>query len=87
MCNAKVMTGKYGILAPIYKGFMKEFRSLNNVEYEFLFCPDDIKRCVSGSKKKYVLDWPIIPNTWLVNIGTNLSRKEILALEDVEFQL
>ena len=33
--------------------------SLNNVEYEFWFCPDDIKHCVSGRKKKYVLDWPI----------------------------
>ena len=56
------------------------------MEYEFWFCHDDIKRCVTGNKK-YVLDWPVVPNIWLVKIGTNLSRHEVLALEDVKFQL
>ena len=86
MCNAKVETGKHGTPAPTYKGLRKEFRSPNNVEYEFWFCHNDIKRCVSGSNKKYVLDWPIVPNTWPVKICTNLSREEVLALEDVGFQ-
>ena len=57
------------------------------MEYEFWFCPDDIKHCVRDSKKKYVLDWPIVPNTLHVKIGTNISRQEVLALEDVGFQL
>jgi hypothetical protein len=87
MCNAKIGTGKYDTPAPTYKGLMKEFCSPNNVEYEFWFCPNDIKCCVNGIKNKYVLDWPIIPNTWPVKIGTNLSREEVLALEDVGFQL
>ena len=87
MCNAKVRTTKHGTLAPTYKGLRKEFRSPNNVEYEFWFCHDDIKRCVSGSKKKFVLDWPIVPNTWPVKICTNLSREEVLALEDAGLQL
>ena len=34
-------------------------RSPNNGEYEFWFCPDDIKCYVNGNMKKYVLDWPI----------------------------
>jgi hypothetical protein len=77
----------HGTPAPTYKGLKKEYRSTNIMEYEFWFCHDDIKRCVSGSKKKYVLDWPIIPNTWHVKIGTNLSRHEVLALEDAGFQI
>ena len=32
------------------KGLMKEFRFPNNVKYEILFCPGDVKHCVSGSK-------------------------------------
>ena len=87
MCNAKVGSSKHGTSAPTYKGLKKEFRSTNNVEYEFWFCPDDIKRCVNGTKKKYVLDWPTMPNTWPVKMDTNLSREEVLALEDVGFQL
>jgi hypothetical protein len=55
-CNVKVGSSKYDILAPTYKGLKKELRSTNNVEYEFWFCPDDIKRCISDTKKKYVLD-------------------------------
>lgn len=47
----------------------------------------NIKRCASGCKKKYVLDWPIVPNTWPLKIDTNLTMDEVLALEDVGFQL
>jgi hypothetical protein len=85
MCNAKVGSSKHDTTTPTYKGLKKEFHSTNNVEYEFWFCPDDIKRCVSGTKKKYVLDWPTMPNTWPVEMYVNLSREEVLALEVAEF--
>ena len=42
---------------------------------------------MSGNNKKYVLDWPIVSNMWPVKIGTNLSRDEVLVLEDAGFQL
>ena len=87
MCNINVGTRNHGTPAPTYKGLMKEFFSITNVEYAFWFCPDDIKRCVSGNMKKYVLDWPIVPNTWPVKISTNLSKEEVVAFEDVGFQL
>ena len=54
LCNAKVGTSKHGTLASTYKGMKKEYCSINNVEYKFWFFSDNIKRCVSGSKKKYV---------------------------------
>ena len=57
-------------------------------EVRFLvFYSDDIKRCVSGNTKKYVLDWHVVPSIWLVKIGINLLNQKILALEDVGFQL
>ena len=54
--NAKVGTSKHSTSVSTYKGLKKEYRSTNNVEHEFWFCPNDIKYCVSGNKKKYVLD-------------------------------
>ena len=57
------------------------------MEYMFWFCLDDIKCCMNDKKKKYVLVWPIVLNTWLVNRGTNLSREEVLALENIGFQM
>lgn len=40
---------------------------------------------MSGTKDKYVLDWPIVPRTWPVKIGTTLLKEEVLAFEDAEF--
>ena len=57
------------------------------VEVDFWFCADDIKRCVSENKKAWVLDWLVVPPTWLVKLGTNLTREEVFALEDARFQL
>ena len=54
VCNAKVGIGKHGTLASTYKGLWKECRFPNNGEYEFWFCPDDIKRCVNGNIKIYI---------------------------------
>ena len=87
LCIVKDETGKHATPIPTYKGMKKEFRSTNNVEYWIWFFPCSIKRCVIGSKKKYVLGWPIVPNMQLMKISTNLLREEVLALEDAEFQL
>lgn len=65
----------------------KNVKKGRNVEAEFFFCPDDIHRCVMGNKKPFVLDWPPVPITWPVKFGTNLTRKEVLKLEDAGFQL
>jgi hypothetical protein len=54
---------------------------------EFFFCNDDIERCVKGTKRRWVKSRPDIPNVWPLKIGTNLSRKEILDLEQAGFQL
>ena len=72
LCNAKVGTSKHDTHVPTYKGLKEEYRSTNNEECKLWFCPNDIKRCVSGNKIQYMLDWPIILNTWHVKVCTNL---------------
>lgn len=52
-----------------------------------LVLPCQRQEFVRGSKKKYVKVWPILNNTWLVKIDTNLSKKEVLALKDANFQM
>lgn len=53
----------------------------------FCFFHDDIKHYVSGNKFEYVVDWLIVPNTWPLKIGINMSREKVSALEYVMFQL
>ena len=86
-CNAKVQRGSHGTPAPTYAGLKKDYRSPRNVPAEFWFCPDDIGRCVKGSKRPFVVDWPAVPMTWPVKVGTNLTVQEVLALEEAGFQL
>ena len=54
---------------------------------EFFFCNDDIERSVKGTKQRWVKSRPDVPNVWPVEIGINLSKKEILDLKCIGFQL
>lgn len=87
LCNSKVGIGKHGTSAPMYKETKKKFLSTNNVQQVFWFFLDNIKCCVNGNKKKYVMDWPILLSLWLVKIRTSLLRGKMLVLEDARFQL
>ena len=51
------------------------------------FCIDNIEQCMKGTKRRWVNSRLDGPNVWLVKMGTNLLRKEILDLEYVSFQL
>lgn len=86
-CDTRVRRGTHGTPAPTYVGLKKEFRTDRHISTDFWFCADDINRCVKGTKKSFVIDWPSIPQTWPVKMGTNLTIKEILALEEAGFQL
>jgi hypothetical protein len=54
---------------------------------DFWFCPDDIERCVKGTKRSWVLDWPQVPDVWPVLSSTNLTCQETLLLQDASFKL
>jgi hypothetical protein len=48
---------------------------------QFFFYNDDIERCVKGLRRRWVKSRPDVPDIWPVKLGTNLTKKEILALE------
>ena len=84
---AQVGIGKHGTSAPLYKEMMKKFPKTNNMEHGFWFCHDNIKRCMNDNKIEYAMDRPIVQNTWPLNIGINISRERVLALEYAMFRL
>jgi len=71
---------------PTFRGLKKEFHLNNHVSIEFWFCVNDINCCMEGSKK-WVIDWANLMTVWLVKVGTNLSQEDVIALEDIGFQL
>lgn len=81
----KLVRTSLGLLHQLTLEWRKEFWSNNHIPRNFWFCSDEMNQCMKGSKKKWMLDWPNIPSTWLVNVGTNLSREEVFALEDITF--
>jgi hypothetical protein len=86
-CKAKIVQGNTATTAPTYTGIMEHHQKKTDKIMEFFFCNDNIERCVKGTKRRWVKSRPNVPNVWPVKIGTNLSRKEILDLEHVGFQL
>ena len=60
-CTSKIAKGKKGTPAPTYRGRKEEYGSKREVLADFWFCPDDIARCVKGTKRRWVLDWSEVP--------------------------
>ena len=54
---------------------------------DFWFFSDDNHQCVKGTKRRWVLDWPEVPEVWPVLSGTNLNREETLLLLHAGFRL
>jgi hypothetical protein len=86
-CTAKIARGQNGTPAPIYRGRKEDYGNKREVVADFWFCGDDIECCVKGSKRKWVIDWPEVPDVWPILTGTTLSREETLLLRHAGFRL
>ena len=92
-CTARIVTNNKSVHVPTYTDTWHHYKLQSMKRTDFVFCPDDIERCVKGPRRKWVMPFfandqkPPIPPIWPVNIGTNLTRSEIFALENAGFQL
>jgi hypothetical protein len=86
-CIAQIAKGSKGTTAPIYRERKTQYGGTKEIVTDFWFCPNNIDRCVKGSKRSWVLDWPHVPNVWPVLSGTNLTCQETLLLQDAGFKL
>jgi hypothetical protein len=86
-CEAKIVHGNKPTAARIYTDVMLHVHKKKPKVMEFFFYNDDIERCVKGTKRRWVKSRLDVPSIWPVKIGTNLSTKEILDLENTNFQL
>jgi hypothetical protein len=86
-CTARIAKGSKGTTAPTYQGRNTQYGGTKVIVSDFWFCPDDIERCVKGSKRSWVLDWPQVPDVWPILSSTNLTREETILLQDAGFKL
>jgi hypothetical protein len=86
-CIAKIIQDNKSTTTPTYTGMMFNSQKKKEELMEFFFYNDDIERCVKGSKRKWVKSKPDVPDIWPVKLGTNFTKKEILALENASFHL
>jgi hypothetical protein len=86
-CTARIAKGSKGTATPTYRGRNTQYGGTKVIVSDFWFCPDDIERCVKGSKRSWVLDWPQVPDVWPILSGTNLTHEETLLLQDVGFKM
>ena len=92
-CTASIVLHGKSTPAPTYSEVWRNVRLNREEQMQFFFCSDDIERCVKGSRCKWIIPYsdtherPHVPTIWLVKIKTNLTRSEIIALENAGFQL
>jgi len=55
------------------------------IRHNFWFCANDLIHCVGRTRRKYYVDSPLVPSTWLVQIGIDLIQFEVTALEEAKF--
>ena len=90
-CTARTVTNNMSVPTPTYTGMWHHYKLQSMKCTDFVLCPDDIKRCVKGPRRKWFMSFsdndqnpPILPIS-LVKIGTNLTRSEIFGLEKTCF--
>ena len=92
-CTARIVLHGKSTPAPTYSGAWRNVRLNREEQMQFFFCSNDIERCVKGSRCKWIIPYsdtqerPPVPTIWPIKIGTNLTRSEIVALENAGFQL
>ena len=85
-CVARIVQDNKSTAAPTYTGMMRNYKK-TMVQMQFFFCNNDIERCVKGTIRKWVQSKPPVPQIWPVQLGTNLTQQEVLALEHAGFRL
>jgi hypothetical protein len=75
------------IHALTYFRFLHVQSKNKDFEQLFYFCPDNIARCVKGTRCKWIKSRPDVPDVWPVQRGTNLNARDIMTLEQAGFQL
>jgi hypothetical protein len=61
-CEARIVQDNKSMPAPTYTGVMLHAHRKKPEVMEFFFCNDDIKRCVKGTRRKWVQSRPDIPS-------------------------
>jgi hypothetical protein len=54
-CTARIVTNNKSVLAPTYTGMWHHYKLQSMKRTDFVFCPDDIKRCVKDPRRKWVI--------------------------------
>jgi hypothetical protein len=72
---------------PCYNGLWFDLKGFAPICHMFWFFEDDLIHCVGGIGRKYFVDRPLVPSTWPMQVGTDLTQFEVTSLEEVGFVL
>jgi hypothetical protein len=56
-CTARIDTNHKSIFASTYIGMWHHYKLQSMKRTDFVFCPDDIERCVKGPRRKWVMSF------------------------------
>ena len=72
-CGAKIAKRNKVVVASTFIGQQRIYKKAGNEPKQFWFCPGDDLQCVRSTTCHWVAYYPLVPEKWLVKVGTNLS--------------
>jgi hypothetical protein len=72
-CDTRIITRRTicGIPNPCYDGLQSNLKGSALICHKFWFCVNDLT-CAGRIERKYCVDRPLVPSTWLMQVRTNL---------------
>jgi hypothetical protein len=86
-CTTRIAKGSKGTPTPTYRVRKTQYGGNKEIVTNFKFCPNNIERCMKGTKRSWIIDWPQVPDVWPVLSGTNLISQNTHLLQDAGFKL
>jgi hypothetical protein len=88
-CDAIIIAKRtvYGIPSPYYDGLWSNLKRSIPIHHKFWFCVNDLTHYVGRTRRKYHVNRPLLPSTWPMQVGTDLTQFEVIALKEARFVL
>jgi hypothetical protein len=83
-CNTKIIAIKTicGIPSLYYDGLWSNLKRFAPIHHKFWFYVNDLICCVWRTERKYCVNRPLVPSRQLVQVGTDWTQFEVIALEE-----
>ena len=86
-CNAKIAKYRRVVATPTFNGIQCLRKSRETEQMQFWFWLGKLQACIKDTRSRSIVHYPVLPNAWPVQHGTNLTQAKVDDFEASRFSL